>query len=210
MLRSELKAGADYAFREKRVSGSPLARIKLIQHVRGKRWKAKWIDTHPGLVDYVTANQILVPWKEHKQFLQEEKHLADLREYNLIHGYDEVSPVSDALQQVFENAGDGISYDRGFLRTSFEALNRVRARCQLSEYILQPPAFQCRDGSLRLPHKECATALPVRGRGSENPRSHQHPLPSAYPGVRNRVAPKVAPAQFEHEKASRAERLWSL
>jgi hypothetical protein len=92
MLRSELKPGADYAFREKRVSGSPLARIKLIQHVRGKRWKVKWIDTHPGLTDYVTTDQLLAPWREHKQFLQEEKDLASLREYNRTHGTTETLP----------------------------------------------------------------------------------------------------------------------
>jgi hypothetical protein len=45
MLKSELKAGAEYAFREKRVPGTPLARIKLIQHVRGNKWKAEWITT---------------------------------------------------------------------------------------------------------------------------------------------------------------------
>ena len=154
MLRSELKAGADYAFREKRVSGSPLARIKLIQHVRGKRWKAKWIDTHPGLIDYVTTDQLLVPWKEHEQFLQEEKDFASLREYNRTHGYDGNFPVSEALQQIFEKIEDYISYDRGMIRTNFDALNRVRARCGLPEYELQPPAFQCRDGSLRLPHDQ--------------------------------------------------------
>jgi hypothetical protein len=73
MVGSELIAGAEYGFREKRNPGSPLTRIKLIQHVRGARWKAKWIDTHPGLVDYVTTKQILVPWKDHKRFLEEER-----------------------------------------------------------------------------------------------------------------------------------------
>src|ERR1700731_2040284 len=154
MLRSELKAGAEYAFREKRVPGTPLARIKLIQHVRGNKWKAKWIDTHPGLVDYVTTKQILVSWKEHKQFLQEEKDLAHLREYNLSHGYDGNFPVCEALQQVFESVKDEISYDRGILQTTFEPLNRLRARSRLSEYVLQAPAFQGRDGSLRLPHDQ--------------------------------------------------------
>ena len=154
MLKSELKAGVEYAFREKRVAGTPLTRIKLLEHVRGNRWKAKWIDTHPGLVDYVTTAQILVPWKEHKQFLQEETDLAHLREYNLSHGYDGNFPVCEALQQVFESVQDGISYDRGILRTTWEQLNRLRARSRLSEYVLQRPAFQGRDGSLKLPHDQ--------------------------------------------------------
>ena len=154
MVGSELKAGAEYAFREKRNPGYPLARIKLVEHVRGARWKAKWIDPHPGLVDYVTTTQILVPWKDHKQFLQEESDIKRLREYNLRCGYKAVSPVTDALQQIFENAGDGISYDNGVLRTSCDALDRVRARCGLAEYELRPPAFQSRDGSLNLPHEQ--------------------------------------------------------
>lgn len=154
MVGSELKAGAEYAFRERPNTRTPLTRITLIQHVRGARWKAKWIDTHPGLVDYVTTRQIIVPWKEHKQFLQEEKDLACLREHNLTSGYKEDSPVTDALQQIFETAGDGISYDRGILRTSFDAVNRVRSRCRLPDYELKLPAYQCRDGSLRLPHDQ--------------------------------------------------------
>lgn len=154
MLRSELKPGGEYAFREKRASREPLARIKLIGHVRGNRWKAKWIDTHPGLVDYVTTAQILVLWKEHKRFLQEENDLAHLREYNLSHGYDGNFPVCEALQQVFESVKDEISYHRGILQTTLESLNRLRARSRLSEYILQSPAFESRDGFLRLPHDQ--------------------------------------------------------
>jgi hypothetical protein len=154
MLKSELKAGVEYAFREKRVSGTPLTKIKLLEHVRGNKWKAKWIDTHPGLVDYVTTAQILVPWKEHKKFLQEETDLAHLRDYNLSHGYDGNFPVCEALQQVFESVEDEISYDRGILQTTLESLNRLRARSRLSEYTLQSPAFESRDGFLRLPHDQ--------------------------------------------------------
>jgi len=106
MVGSELIAGAEYGFREKRNPGSPLTRIKLIQHVRGARWKAKWIDTHPGLVDYVTTKQILVPWKDHKRFLEEERDQARLREHNVEAGYKAASPVADALQQIFETVGD--------------------------------------------------------------------------------------------------------
>ncbi|WP_353073653.1 hypothetical protein [Tunturiibacter gelidiferens] len=156
MLKSELKAGNEYAFREKRVAGDPLARIRLIEHIRGNKWKAQWIDTHPGLVDYVTTAQILVPWKEHKLFLQEETDFARLREYNSIHGYEGSSPVSEALQQVFESVGEGISYDRGILRTTRDWLNRLRTRCQLPEYTLKWPAFAGRDGVLHLPHDQAA------------------------------------------------------
>jgi hypothetical protein len=64
-----------------------------------------------GLIDCVTTDQLLVPWREHKQFLQEEKDLASLREYNRTHGYDGNFPVSEALQQIFEKIEDYISYE---------------------------------------------------------------------------------------------------
>jgi hypothetical protein len=73
--------------------------------------------------------------------------------HNRANGY-KLSPVTNALHEIFENAGDGISYDDGIVRTSLEALNRVRSRCRLPDYELKPPAFWSRDGFLKLPYDE--------------------------------------------------------
>src|SRR5579875_912927 len=72
MLSADLRPGTEYAFREKRIAGTPLHRICLVEHIRRDKWKAKWIDPNPGLVDYVTTAQVMVPWKEHKAFLRDE------------------------------------------------------------------------------------------------------------------------------------------
>jgi hypothetical protein len=55
VLKSEIKPRTDYAFREKRVPGAPFQRVRVIEHIRGNKWKAEWIDPNPGLVHYVTT-----------------------------------------------------------------------------------------------------------------------------------------------------------
>jgi hypothetical protein len=69
---SEIKPAAEYAFREKRQSRLPFQRLKVLEHIRGNKWKAEWVDPNPGLVDYVESNQLIVSWKEHRTFLKEE------------------------------------------------------------------------------------------------------------------------------------------
>jgi hypothetical protein len=73
MLKAEIKPGKEYAFREKRIHGSPLQRVRIIEHVRGNKWKVEWIDPNPGLVHYVESGQLIVPWKEQKAFLKDEE-----------------------------------------------------------------------------------------------------------------------------------------
>jgi hypothetical protein len=69
MLKAEIKPGGEYAVREKRTPGVPFQRVRILEHVRGNKWKAQWIDPNPGLVDYIESGQLIVPWKEHKDFL---------------------------------------------------------------------------------------------------------------------------------------------
>lgn len=61
MMRADLMDGQEYAFREKRTVGSPLRSIKLLKHTWGHKRQAKWIKTHAGLIDYVSAEQRLLP-----------------------------------------------------------------------------------------------------------------------------------------------------
>ena len=44
MQKSEIQAGQKYVLREGKDPEAPLQRVKIIQHVRGKKWKAEWID----------------------------------------------------------------------------------------------------------------------------------------------------------------------
>ena len=98
MLKAQIKPGEEYAFREQREPGTP-SNVRIIQHTRGSKWRAKWIDPSPGLVDYVDSGQLIVPWKEHKVFLKDEANRESLRRYNEKLGYDENSPIAKALMK---------------------------------------------------------------------------------------------------------------
>ena len=51
MQKSEIQIDQEYVLREEKDPNVPLQRVKIIQHVRRKKWKAEWIDPNPGLVD---------------------------------------------------------------------------------------------------------------------------------------------------------------
>src|SRR5213593_4471587 len=55
MLKSQIKVRHEYAFREKRRPGEPIQRVRIVEHVRGNKWKAEWIEPNPGLADYVES-----------------------------------------------------------------------------------------------------------------------------------------------------------
>jgi len=86
----------------------------LIEHIRKNKWKAKWIEPNPGLIDYIESGQLIVPWKERKAFLKEQESAERLRNRNRALGYAEESPVAKALYGIFENVGDEVSFYRGF------------------------------------------------------------------------------------------------
>jgi len=152
MVRSEIKLHEEYALREKRAPGSAFERVRIISHIRRNKWKVEWIDPNPGLVDYVESGQLIVPWKEHKTFLKEEANEERLREHNRRSGYDgEESPVVRALHEVFESVGDGLSFYRGILTASPEAITRLRARALVNSNYESAVAYVDRQGNLRLP-----------------------------------------------------------
>jgi len=155
MLKCEIRPGTDYAVREKRARGVPFQRVRIIEHARGNKWKAKWIDPNPGLVDYIESGQLIVPWKEHKAFLEEEASDDRLREHNARHGYtDRNSPVVTALEQVFDSVGDGVSFRDGSLVGSPEALDRFLARAKAGPLRESVVAYADRQGNLHLPFDE--------------------------------------------------------
>jgi hypothetical protein len=152
MLKSEIKPGTDYAVREKRFRGFPFQRVRIVEHVRGNKWKAKWIDPNAGLVDYIESGQLIVPWREQKAFLKEEASEDRLREHNARHGYsDKNSPVITALEQVFESVGDGTSFRDGSLVGSPEAIERFVARTKTGPRKESFVTYVDRQGNLHLP-----------------------------------------------------------
>lgn len=154
MLKSEIQSGTDYALREKREIGVPFQRVRIIEHVRKNKWKAKWIEPNPGLVDYVESGQLIVPWKERKAFLREEESAERLRNHNRAIGYEEESPVANALYEIFENVGDDVSFYRGVLTGSPEALARVKTRAKAHSESNSQFSYVDRTGNLHLPFDE--------------------------------------------------------
>jgi len=155
MWKSHIKPGVEYALREKRSPAAPLQRVRILEHIRGNRWKAEWIDPNPGLVHFVESGHLLAPWKEHKTFLKEEADEGRLREHNDRAGYKRDSPVDNALHEVFESVGEKeISYWRGVLCGPAEAIDRLRARAKIEAGKHTPYAYTDRRGVVRLPFDE--------------------------------------------------------
>jgi hypothetical protein len=132
MQKSEIQVGQEYALREERNPQAPLQRVKIIQHMRGKKWKVEWIDPNPGLVDYIESKNLIVRWKDRKAFLQDEDKSRQLREDNERHSFDNDSPLDCAVTQVFESIGEkDLSYYRGVFSGRPDALERVKDRAGL-------------------------------------------------------------------------------
>ena len=98
MLKAEIKPRTDYAFREKRVPGAPLEHVRVLEHIRGNKWKVEWIDPNPGLVHYAESGQLVTIWKERKAFLKEEEGRERLLRRNEELGYSENSPIRCQVQ----------------------------------------------------------------------------------------------------------------
>ncbi|HEY6253983.1 MAG TPA: hypothetical protein VI685_28850 [Candidatus Angelobacter sp.] len=113
MQKSQIRQGRDYGMREKSRPGVPLQHVRIIEHVRGNKWKVKWIEPNPGLVDYVQSPQLVCAWNDRKAFLKEEADAERLREHNERNGYEGDAPIDLALTEVFENVGEQVSFYRG-------------------------------------------------------------------------------------------------
>ena len=152
MLKSEIKANTEYALREKRTPGTPFQRVRVVEHARKNKWKVQWIDPNPGLVDYIQSGQLIVPWKEHKDFLKEEANAERLREYNERHGYDgEESSIVRALYEVFESVADDINFYRGSITAPPDAVERLKARIGMAAGPESFAAYRDRRGHVHLP-----------------------------------------------------------
>jgi hypothetical protein len=139
MLKSEIQPGTDYALRETREIGARFQRVRIIDHIRKNKWKAKWVEPNPGLIDYVESGQLIVPWKERKAFLKEEESAERLRK---------------ALYGIFEDVGDEASFYRGVLTGSPEALARVKTRAKIQPESNSQFSYVDRTGKLHLPFDE--------------------------------------------------------
>lgn len=159
MQKSEIKAGKEYVLREKRGSDVPLQRIKILQHIRGKKWKAEWIEPNPGLIDYVESQMLVISWKERKAYFRDEERSKQLQADNEKHDCKEDSPLANVLSQVFESLGEKeLFFYRGVLEASPEALDRVKERAKISpkngSEITTKISYIDRFGKVQIPYAE--------------------------------------------------------
>jgi hypothetical protein len=102
VLKTDIKAGTEYALRERRTAGAAFQRVRAIDHIRRNKWKVEWIDPNAGLIDYVESVQLIVPCKERRDFLKDEENEERLRRHNEQHGYHrDSSPIAIAFGHVF-------------------------------------------------------------------------------------------------------------
>ena len=163
-MRADLMDGQEYAFREKRTVGSPLHRIKLLKHIRGRKWQAKWLTPNAGLIDYVSAEQILVPWNEQAAYLKEERDRELMWEHDQKQGFEASSPVTLAVYTVIENSGERIGIGDSDIAAMPEQLERLKVRAQLThlQFCKIKLSYTDRMGRLHLPFEtalELARAL---------------------------------------------------
>ena len=153
MLNADLIPGQEYAFREKRIIGSPLHRVKLLKHIRGRKWQAKWIKPNPNLIDYLSTEQVMVPWKDQAAFLKEERDRESMRRHNLKLGFSASSPISEAVDSVIDSVGDDVRFNDGNLSGTRDQFERLKGRARLENLQLDeiPPRYLDRQGRLHLP-----------------------------------------------------------
>jgi len=154
MPRAEIQPGIDYALRERRLVGAPFQCVRVLEHIQKNRWKAKWIEPNPGLIDFVESGQLIVPWKEHELFLKEEESEQRLENHNLQLGYKEHSPMARAMYEIYESVGDEVSFYKGTLRCSPEALERLKIRAKADQGSNSPITYTDRQGKVHVPFDE--------------------------------------------------------
>ena len=154
MQKAALVIGEEYGLREARKSDAPLQRVRVLAHVRGKKWKVEWIEPNPGLVDFVEVQNLIVRWSESPAFMSDEKADRALRADNERNGYDEETPVDRALSDVFDHIGDKLTFYRGVLSGSPEALARVLRRAKLEPSARSALQYVDRHGVVHAPFTE--------------------------------------------------------
>lgn len=155
MWKADIKREAEYAFREARSPGARLQHVRILQHVRGKKWRAEWIDPNPGLVDYVESENLIARWKDGHSVLRDEECHQRMRQHNEALGYSKASPIGNALSVVFDATGEkGLSFYRGILSGPADAFDRVKDRAGIDRVKRSPLAYVDRDGTSHAPFDE--------------------------------------------------------
>lgn len=148
-----LVIGRSYAFREKRSPACPLVKAKVLDKVGRKgKIQVRFEDgPHPGLEEYVSSRQIIVPWGQRKALLLDEQRAAALAEY--ARGVAD-SALMEAASAVLESTGEPGAYAGSTTTELHEAeLQRIldRAGVTTEATDLHDLAYRDRHGYIQLP-----------------------------------------------------------
>jgi hypothetical protein len=135
MNAKDIKPGAEYGFRERPAAGLLLERVKVIERVRGGKWKVEWLDPNPGLTDYVKSASIVVPWAKRRALLRDEDSDARLVACSREQWPGRDSPLEDAVSAVLEATGEEMFavYGRsGVWNAPPECMERIAARAGIA------------------------------------------------------------------------------
>jgi hypothetical protein len=156
MLQTELREGMRYGFREKPRSRAPFIEVQLLQKVGRKgHVQVKYLSgPHPGLVEHVKTQQLVVPWGKHKAFLRDEQRLDAIRDHSSKHARE---PYLNAITTVFEATGypEAATDSRGVLSTDRASLSLMidRAGLEVEGSDLHPLAFEDHHGIVHVPYE---------------------------------------------------------
>lgn len=149
MDKNDIHLGHEYGYRELPKRHDDLQRVRVLERVRSQ-WKVEWVEPDAGLQDYVKSVNLVVPWKERRAFLREEKYWDRLHEVGLVSWPGDRHPLSDAVDTVLESSGELVWVHRGVLSGDPDALAHLSQRAQ-SDLTIEPPGFVDRAGEVHLP-----------------------------------------------------------
>jgi hypothetical protein len=127
-----LEIGRRYAYREKRGPEQPMLKVKLLDKVGRKgKVKVRFEDgPHPGLEEYVSTRQIVVPWGQRNAVLLDERREAALAEHARRVAD---SALGEAASAVLESTGEpGAAAAAESTSISESELQRILDRAGLS------------------------------------------------------------------------------
>ena len=121
----------------------------------GRNGKQNGSIPNPGLIEYVESQHLIVRWKGRRAFFRDEENHQKLQEENERQGFKGISPITEAVEQVFESVGElGLSFANGILSGSAEVIQRVRERARITTVDNSLYAYTDRHGILHLPFRD--------------------------------------------------------
>jgi hypothetical protein len=131
-----------------------MLKVKLLELVgRGGKVKIQYEDgPHPGLAEYVSTRQLIVPWGERRAYLRDEERYEQLKAAS--ERFD--SAIGTAVEAVMEATGEDEAWLTGDgMEISRAALQRLldRAGIKTDPLRLHPSAYADRFGQLHVPNQ---------------------------------------------------------